>query len=78
MASARPGTGSGHHTGFAFSRDANTLVLLLSQYAENSVPHPLERGRRRGLQTPVDQEVDSGLHLDGIIVTNLGAHMVDG
>ena len=53
-------------------------MLLLSQYAEKSVLHPLERGRRRGLQRPVDQAVDSGLHLDGIIVTNLGAHMVDG
>ena len=53
-------------------------MLLLSQYVGKSGPHPLERGRRRGLQTPVDQAVDSGLHLDGIIVTNLEAHMVDG
>ena len=68
-----------------FKRRLGTLALLLGQFLEK-VAHALqshvvsvEIGAQRevgveGLQMQVDQAVDGGLHLGGIILTNLGAH----
>ena len=68
-----------------FQETLRTLALLLGQFAKK-MTHALQshivaveiEAQREvgvgGLQMHVDQAVDEGLHLGGIILTNLGAH----
>ena len=71
--------------GLHFQKTLGALVLLLSHFKEK-VAHALQShivvvkiGAQReggvgGPQMHVDQAIDGGLHLGGIILTNLGAH----
>ena len=82
MASARPGRGHGCGAGFAFLRVSLSPLLLLvgkvrHAIQSHSVAMATEAQREVGLgdrQVRVNQAVDDGLHLQGIIRMNLGAH----
>ena len=67
----------------SFQETLSTLVLLLGQFLGKGA-HALwshivlveiktQRGRCRRLRVHVDQVVDGGLHLGGLILRNLGA-----
>lgn len=86
MASAHPGReGLATLLVLRFRKRLDALVLRLSRLTED-VTHTLqshiitgeiETQREVGVggpQVPVHQVVDGGFHLDGIILTNLGAH----
>lgn len=83
-ASAPPGRGRGHHTGFASSGDTG-CPWATPQLNHRRYPHPLqphhhggnrspEKGRCRRTQMQVDPAVDRSLQPCGIILTNIRAH----
>ena len=86
MASVHPGRGQGRRSGFAYSRDRSTPSHFSLANSWKKVAHTLqshivvvkiEAQRKVGigsLQVHVEQVVDGGLYLGGIILTNLGAH----
>ena len=85
IASARPGRRHGHRVGFAFSRDAwcpgaSSWPIPGSNgpcFQSHIVVVKIEVQRKVGigsLQVHVEQAVDGGLYLGGIILTNLGVH----
>lgn len=77
VASACPGRRCCCPAGFVFSRDSQRPGPSPWPVLRKGGPHggnrSSERGRCRRLQVQVDQAVEGGLHLGGVILSSLGA-----